>query len=76
MKGKPAPKKVKTSARRVVATIFNDSCGIVFVDRLDKGKIIIGAYYALLLYKLKIVIKSAKEESAVYFVRQRTCHTP
>lgn len=42
--GEPAPKKAKTvaSAGKVMATIFWDSRGVIFVDYLKKGKVVIG----------------------------------
>ena len=52
-KGEPAPKKAKTafSAGKVMATVFWDSHGVIFIDYLQKGKTITGAYYASLLDK-------------------------
>lgn len=54
-KGEPAPKKPKAvySAGKVMASVFWDSHGIIFIDYLEKGKTITGAYYASLLDKLK-----------------------
>lgn len=54
-RGEPAPKKAKTvfSAGKVMATVFWDSHGVIFIDYLQKGKTITGAYYASLLDKLK-----------------------
>jgi len=54
-KGEPAPKKAKTafSAGKVMATVFWDSHGVIFIDYLQKGKTITGAYYASLLDKLE-----------------------
>lgn len=50
-----APKKPKTvpSAGKVMASVFWDENGILFVDYLEKGKTITGAYYASLLERLK-----------------------
>jgi histone-lysine N-methyltransferase SETMAR len=50
-KGEPCPKKAKTvkSAGKVMATVFWDARGIIFVDYLEKGKTITGDYYASLL---------------------------
>ncbi|MCP6559131.1 hypothetical protein NL501_28330, partial [Klebsiella pneumoniae] len=55
IKGESAPKKAKTilSAGKVMATVFWDSQGILFIDYLEKGKTITGAYYSLLLDRLK-----------------------
>lgn len=58
--GKHAPRKLKTapSAGKVMATIFWDSKGIILIDVLKKGCMIMGQYYSELLYhfdkKLKV----------------------
>lgn len=54
-KGEPAPKKAKTvpSAGKVLASVFWDAKGVLFVDYLQKGKTINGVYYATLLDELK-----------------------
>ena len=46
--GERAPKKAKTvpSAKKVLATVFWDSQGIIFTDYLEKGRTITGQYYA------------------------------
>lgn len=51
--GERAPKKAKTvpSAGKVMATVFWDSHGVIFIDYLEKGKTITGQYYANLLDK-------------------------
>lgn len=48
-----APKKAKTvnSAGKVMATVFWDSQGVIYIDYLEKGKTINGPYYATLLEK-------------------------
>ncbi|XP_025263254.1 histone-lysine N-methyltransferase SETMAR-like [Camponotus floridanus] len=53
-----SPKKAKTvlSAGKVMATVFWDSQGVVFIDYLEKGKIS-GEYYAALLEHLNNAIK-------------------
>lgn len=55
IKGESAPKKAKTvpSAGKIMATVFWDSQGIIFIDYLEKGKTITGAYYSSLLDRLK-----------------------
>lgn len=60
-KGEPAPKKAKTvpSAGKILATVFWDAKGIIFMDCLEKGKTITGLYYANLLDKL---IKHIREK--------------
>lgn len=54
-KGEPTPKKAKTilSANKVMATVFWDARGIIYIDYLEKGKTITGQYYAELLQRLK-----------------------
>ena len=47
-----------SSARKVMASIFWDAKGIVFIDYLQKGKTINGEYYAKLLRELQQAIKS------------------
>ena len=61
-KGDPAPKKAKTvkSAGKVMATVFWDSRGIIFIDYLEKGETITGAYYASLLDRLNNEIKEKR----------------
>ena len=53
--GGSAPKRSKTqqSAGKVMASVFWDAHGIIFIDYLEKGKTITGAYYSALLYQLK-----------------------
>ena len=57
-----APKKAKvvSSAEKVMASVFWDAKGIVFIDYLQKGKTINGEYYAKLLRELRQVIKSKR----------------
>jgi histone-lysine N-methyltransferase SETMAR len=66
VKGEPAPKKAKTvaSVSKVIATVFWDARGIIFIDYLQKGKTITGVYYANLLDKLKEEIKSKRPHLA------------
>lgn len=61
-KNEPAPKKAKTvsSAGKVMATVFWDSRGVIFVDYLEKGKTITGPYYSSLLDKLKVEISKKR----------------
>ena len=60
--GSSAPKKAKTvhSAGKVMATVFWDSSGIIFIDYLEKGKTITGEYYATLLNQLNDAIKEKR----------------
>ena len=55
-----APKKAKvvSSAGKVMASVFWDTKGIVFIDYLQNGKTINGEYYAKLLRELPQAIKS------------------
>jgi transposase len=62
--------KTVASASKVMATVFWDARGIIFIDYLQKGKTITGVYYANLLEKLNEEIKRkrphlAKKKSAV-----------
>ena len=49
--GKRALKKAKTvlSAGKVMATVFWDSQGLIYIHYLEKGKMVKGLYYAELL---------------------------
>lgn len=53
------PKRPKTqrSAGKVMASVFWDAQGIIFIDYLQKGKTITGDYYVTLLDKLDEEIK-------------------
>ena len=53
-RGKSAPKKAKAvpSAGKVMASVFWDARGIIFIDHLQKGKTINSKYYANLLQRL------------------------
>jgi len=46
--GEPAPKKAETvpSAGKVMATVFCDSQGVIYIDYLEKGETVTGLYYA------------------------------
>lgn len=58
----PPPKKAKvvSSAGKVMASVFWDAKGIVFIDYLQKGRTINGEYYANLLRELRKAIKSKR----------------
>ena len=49
----PLKFKAQRSADKVLATIFWDADGIIFIDYLEKGKTINGAYYANLIRRLR-----------------------
>jgi histone-lysine N-methyltransferase SETMAR len=52
--GCSAPKKTRSvpSAGKVMASVFWDAEGILFIDYLEKGKTITGEYYSNLLTRL------------------------
>ena len=58
----PPPKKarVQPSAGKVMLTVFWDQRGVVMMDFLAKGTTINGAYYASLLQKLRVAIKTER----------------
>jgi len=57
--GSPRPKKfpVQKSAGKVLASIFWDQDGILFIDYLPKGQTINAEYYSSLLVQLKDHLK-------------------
>jgi hypothetical protein len=57
--GKQAPKKANTvtSAGKVMATVFWDSKGKIFIDYLEKGRTITGQYYDQLWGKFDDALK-------------------
>ena len=56
-----APKQAKMVkwAGQVMATIFWDVCGIIYIDYLEKGKMTTGDYFASLLDRLMAEIKKS-----------------
>lgn len=58
----PPPKKAKvvSSAGKVMASVFWDAKGVVFVDYLEKGQTINGEYYSNLLRQLREAIKKKR----------------
>lgn len=60
--GSPTPKKAKCvlSANKVMASVFWDSKGVIFVDYLPKGETINSGYYCNLLRKLREEIKEKR----------------
>lgn len=64
--GEPTPKKAKTilSANKVMATVFWDAKGIIYIDYLEKGKTITGQYYAQLLQRLKHEVSAKRPHMA------------
>lgn len=61
-KTSPTPKKAKAtnSAGKVMASVFWDAKGILFVDYLPKGHTITGEYYANLLTELRQKIREKR----------------
>ena len=49
-----------SSAGKVMASVFRDAKGIVFINYLQNGKTINGEYYAKLLKELRQAIKSKR----------------
>ena len=60
--GKSRPKRPKTHqwAGKVMASVFWDAHGILFIDYLEKSKIIKSDYYMELLYRLSAEIKKKR----------------
>lgn len=56
----PTKAKVVASAGKVMATVFWDAHGIIFIDYLQKGKTITGLYYSALLDRLDNEIKEKR----------------
>jgi len=64
--GESRPKRPKTqiSAGKVMASVFWDAHGILFIDYLEKGKTINSEYYIKLLDRLDRVIKEKRPHMA------------
>ena len=60
--GESALKRPKTqhSTRKVIASVFWDAHGVIYIDYLEKGRIITGAYYAVLLNRLVVEIRKKR----------------
>lgn len=60
--GSPPPKKFKqtATAKKVMASVFWDSEGVLMIDYLQKGQTITGEYYASELRQLKEAIKQKR----------------
>jgi histone-lysine N-methyltransferase SETMAR len=58
----PSPRKfrVVASARKVMASVFWDSEGVIVVDYLEHGHTITGEYYSQLLIRLREAIKQKR----------------
>ena len=53
VESRPKRLKMQTSAEKVLASIFWDAQGILFIDYLKKGRTIISEYYIALSVRLK-----------------------
>lgn len=64
--GESRPKRPKTqqSAGKILASVFWDARGIIFIDYLEKGRTITGEYYAALLDRLNNEIKKKRPHMA------------
>ena len=60
--GESRPKRLKTQqwTRKVIASVFWDAHGILFIDYLEKGKAINSDYYMALLDRLSTEIKKKR----------------
>ena len=77
--GCSAPKKTRSapSAEKVMALVFWDAEGILFIDYLEKGKTITGEYYSNLLTRLDEKIREKRtglQKKKSSFIR--TVHPP
>ena len=76
----PAPKRGKTqqSAGKVMASVFWDEHGILFIDYLEKGKTINSDYYTALLERLKVEIAEKrphmKKKKVLFHQDNAPCH--
>jgi hypothetical protein len=77
--GCPAPNKTRSvpSAGNVMASVFWDAEGVVFIDYLEKGKTITREYYSNLLTKLDEKIHEKRpglQKKKLSFIK--TIHPP
>lgn len=76
----PTPKRGKTqkSAGKVMASVFWDAHGIIFIDYLQKGQIINSDYYIALLERLKDEIAKKrphlKKKKVLFHQDNAPCH--
>ena len=76
----PTPKRGKTqqSAGKVMASVFWDAHGIIFIDYLEKGKTINSDYYIALLERLKDEIVEIrpqfKKKKVLFYQDNAPCH--
>ena len=57
---RPKRPKTQTAAGKVMASVFWDSHGILFIDYLEKGETINSEYYMALLERLKAEIDAKR----------------
>mgnify|MGYP003416975832 FL=1 len=76
----PTPKRGKTqkSAGKILASVFWDTHGIIFIDYLKKGKTINNDYYVALLERLKDEIAKKrphlKKKKVLFHQDNAPCH--
>ena len=58
---RPKRPKMQTSAGKVLASVFWDALGILFIDYLEKKRTINSKYYIVLLVHLEEEIKKNKK---------------
>ena len=79
--GESAPKRPKTekSSGKVMTTVFSDAHGVIFIDYLEKGRTITGAYYAALLDRLVVEIRKKrphlKKKKILFYHANAPSHT-
>ena len=68
--------KAQTSVGKVLASVFWDALGILFIDYLEKGRTINSEYYIALLVHLKeeIAKKTATNEEEKSALSSRQCN--
>ena len=81
----PKWQKMQTSAGKVLASIFGDAQGILFIDYLEKGRTINSKYYIASLVRLKEEIAKKRpqmkekvlfhQDNAPYQVDRNNCKT-
>jgi hypothetical protein len=73
--GCSAPKKTRSvPSGKVMASVFWDAEGILFIDYLEKGKTLIGEYYSNLLTRLDEKIREKRpglQNKKKSFIRTR-----
>jgi len=74
--GEPAPKKPKNvpSAGKVMATVFWDSQGVIYIDYLEKGKTVKGLYYAVLIRR-RIALTHLAKKKVLFHHDNAPAHT-